>query len=157
MAWRVEFDKRAAREFDRLDPPVKKRIGAFLRNRIATASDPRLVGNVKALSGEFAGCFRWRVSDYRIIARVRGEDSTLEVEPADLRAVTGQRGPLSPPFSPTPRMLASDVSVSRLSERGPRSGRGCRADNLPGHPLVQCSPSLCMLKLYGREDSSPVR
>ena len=73
MAWRVEFDERAAREFDRLDPPVKKRIGSFLKNRIAAADDPRLVGNVKALSGEFAGCFRWRVADYRIVARLRDD------------------------------------------------------------------------------------
>ncbi len=73
MAWRVEFDERAAREFDRLDATVKKRIGSFLKNRILPADDPRKVGNVKSLSGEFAGCYRWRVADYRIIARVRGE------------------------------------------------------------------------------------
>lgn len=68
MAWRVEFDERAAREFDRLDAPVKKRIASFLKTRIAGSEDPRRFG--KALTGEFAGCWRYRVGDYRIIAKL---------------------------------------------------------------------------------------
>ena len=68
MAWRVEFDERAAREFDRLDTPVKKRLASFLKNRIAGSVDPRRIG--KALTGEFSGCWRYRVGDYRVIARL---------------------------------------------------------------------------------------
>ena len=68
MVWRVEFDERAAREFDRLDAPVKKRIASFPSNRIAGSEDPREIG--KALAGEFAGCWRYRVGDYRIIAKL---------------------------------------------------------------------------------------
>ncbi|HJW79406.1 MAG TPA: type II toxin-antitoxin system RelE/ParE family toxin [Beijerinckiaceae bacterium] len=46
-----------------------------MRERIATAADPRRFG--KALAGEFAGLWRYRVGDYRLI--VSFEDDRLIV------------------------------------------------------------------------------
>jgi mRNA interferase RelE/StbE len=44
MAWRIEFDQRAAGELGRLDPQISRRILRFLKDRVQGADDPRAVG-----------------------------------------------------------------------------------------------------------------
>ena len=74
MAWKVELDPGAERELDKLDPPVARRILAFLYERVAQLEDPRSIG--QALKGSRLGEFwKYRVGDYRIIASI--EDSAL--------------------------------------------------------------------------------
>ena len=63
--WRVEFDRDAARELRKLGEPARRTILRYLRERIATADDPRRFG--KALTGDFAGLWRYCVGDYRLI------------------------------------------------------------------------------------------
>lgn len=69
MAWTVELSDTAAAELARLDRAVQRRILAFLRERVAVADDPRQLA--KALSGRFAGLWRLRVGDYRLIADIQ--------------------------------------------------------------------------------------
>ena len=72
MAWRIEFDAAARKELERLDRQVARRILGFLRERLALANDPRSLG--QALKGERFGEFwKYRVGDYRVIARVEDE------------------------------------------------------------------------------------
>ena len=67
MAWRIEIERAAARELDKLDPPVTRRILRFLHERLAPLDDPRALG--EALTGSRLGDFwKYRVGDYRIIA-----------------------------------------------------------------------------------------
>ncbi len=74
MAWRIEFEASARKEIERLDRPVASRIIRFLKERIAAADDPRALG--QALKGERFGEFwKYRVGDYRVIARI--EDQQL--------------------------------------------------------------------------------
>ena len=73
--WRVEFDRDAAKELRKLREPARRTILRYLRERIATPADPRRFG--KALAGEFAGLWRYRVGDYRLI--VSFEDDRLIV------------------------------------------------------------------------------
>jgi mRNA interferase RelE/StbE len=73
--WRVEFDRDAAKELRKLGEAARRRILRYLRDRIATADDPRRFG--KPLAGEFAGLWRYRVGDYRLI--VTFEDDRLIV------------------------------------------------------------------------------
>jgi mRNA interferase RelE/StbE len=69
MAWRIEIDRVALRELDRLDPQVSKRILAFLHERLAKLSDPRSIG--ESLKGSKLGdLWRYRVGDYRIVADI---------------------------------------------------------------------------------------
>ena len=69
MAWQIEFDPAAVKELARLDKPVARRIGAFLRERIATAEDPRTLG--EALRGaELGGFWKYRLGDHRVIAEI---------------------------------------------------------------------------------------
>lgn len=75
MAWTVEFTPGAERDLKQLDPPVQKRIVAFLHERVAEADDPRAIG--EALRGELAGLWRYRAGDYRILCRI--EDNRIVV------------------------------------------------------------------------------
>lgn len=84
MTWRVEFDSRALDDLRKLGTTPRVRILRFLEERIARAEDPRRLG--KALSGDKAGFWRYRVGDYRIIARI--EDHRLVV----LIIAIGHRG-----------------------------------------------------------------
>ena len=66
--WKVEFDSRARRELEKLGHPTARRILRFLSQRVSGADDPTQLG--KALTGPYVGLWRYRVSDWRIIARV---------------------------------------------------------------------------------------
>ncbi len=69
MAWRIEFERAAARELDKLGPQSAGRILRFLRDRVAPLDDARSIG--QALKGEHFGEFwRYRIGDYRVIARI---------------------------------------------------------------------------------------
>ena len=77
MTWRIEFERSAARELDKLDPQVARRILRFLRDRVTTGlEDPRTLARpLKGSTNETL--WRYRVGDYRIIAIV--EDTNLRV------------------------------------------------------------------------------
>ena len=76
MAWKIEFDRAAVRELDKLDRQTTRRILAFLHGRVAALDDPRRLG--EALKGSTLGEFwKYRVGDYRVIARI--EDSAVRV------------------------------------------------------------------------------
>jgi mRNA interferase RelE/StbE len=67
LAWTLEIERRAERELAKIDKQQGKRIVSALR-AVAALDDPRARG--KALTGEWAGHWRYRVGDYRVIARV---------------------------------------------------------------------------------------
>ncbi|MCW3846563.1 type II toxin-antitoxin system RelE/ParE family toxin [Sphingomonas sp. LB-2] len=71
MAWRIEFLPEAAKELKKLDRAVTARIIRTLEERIAVLDDPRTLGS--ALVGEHAGYWRWRIGDYRVVARIEDE------------------------------------------------------------------------------------
>lgn len=75
MAWTVEWDERAVRDARKLDAEARRRITAYLRERVATDEDPRRFG--KPLLAEKAGLWRYRVGSYRIVCRI--EDDRLAV------------------------------------------------------------------------------
>jgi mRNA interferase RelE/StbE len=68
VAWAVEFEARARREFDALDGFVRRRIVGALER---LAVDPTRSANVKALSGRAE--YRLRVGDYRVLYVLRRE------------------------------------------------------------------------------------
>jgi len=71
----VEFLPGAARDLKKLGPDAQRTILRYLRERIATAADPRRFGH--ALTGDKKGLWRYRVGDYRIVASI--EDSRFVV------------------------------------------------------------------------------
>ena len=74
--WKVEIDREAKRDLDKLDPQVTRRIERFLYERIAALNDPRSIG--EALRGSKLGEFwKYRVGDWRIICEI--QDAKLVV------------------------------------------------------------------------------
>lgn len=67
MAWRIEFTPEAEKQLSKIDRQIAKRIVRFLRERIATAENPRSIGRV--LKGVLREFWRYRVGDYRIVSR----------------------------------------------------------------------------------------
>lgn len=68
MAWKIEFDSDVEKDLKKLGHTAQKRIFKFLKDKIMTADDPRDYG--KALTGDLAGLWRYRVGDYRILAKM---------------------------------------------------------------------------------------
>lgn len=76
MAWKVELDRAAERDLDKLDPQIARRILKFLYGRVAQLKDPRSIG--QALQGSTLGEFwKYRVGDYRVISSI--EDAAVRV------------------------------------------------------------------------------
>jgi mRNA interferase RelE/StbE len=76
MIWKIELLADAERALEKLDKQVARRIYAFLSLRLAKLENPRLIG--EALKGSRLGEFwKYRVGDYRIVARI--EDNILRV------------------------------------------------------------------------------
>jgi mRNA interferase RelE/StbE len=69
--WRVEFDVGAARDLRKLGHEPRRLILTYLRQRIATAEDPRRFG--RPLTGDRKGLWRYRVGDYRIVAAIEDD------------------------------------------------------------------------------------
>jgi mRNA interferase RelE/StbE len=75
LVWTIEWDERAVKELKKLDKQIQRDILHYLKSRIATDQSPRRFG--KALLGDKAGLWRYRVKDYRIICLI--EDGNLVV------------------------------------------------------------------------------
>lgn len=76
MSWRIEFEERALKELKKFDRQAALRLIDFLQHRVAELQDPRSIG--AALTGSELGDFwKYRVGDYRIIARI--EDHVLRI------------------------------------------------------------------------------
>jgi mRNA interferase RelE/StbE len=72
MAYSVELSEAEDRELGKLDAQHRKRILKFLHERVAKLDDPRSVG--ETLHGSQLGEFwKYRVSDYRLIAKIEDE------------------------------------------------------------------------------------
>ena len=74
MAWTIDFDKKAKKEFSKLDKSSQKQIDKFLL-KLMKSTNPRKFG--EALKGNMQLFWRYRVGDYRLICKL--EDKVLTV------------------------------------------------------------------------------
>jgi mRNA interferase RelE/StbE len=68
VTYRILVSARAQRQIRRLDPPVARRIRAFLEERLALLDDPRELG---AALRSTEALWRYRVGDWRIIVEIQ--------------------------------------------------------------------------------------
>ena len=69
MAWQIKFAEEAIKQLKKLDRREAKVVTEYLRKRIEVLGDPRQLG--KALKGELATLWRYRVGDYRVICELQ--------------------------------------------------------------------------------------
>lgn len=74
MAWTLEFDAKARKQLRKLPNAIGDRILDGME-AVAATTNPRDRG--KAMAGEWAGHWRYRVGDYRVIARI--EDGLMVI------------------------------------------------------------------------------
>ena len=77
MVWKIEFTEQARQGIKQIGNEPARRIVKTLRDRIATRDDPRSAG--QALVGEWSGYWRYRVGDYRVIARIEDQRVVIVV------------------------------------------------------------------------------
>jgi mRNA interferase RelE/StbE len=70
VAWRIRFSKEADKSLRKLDRQVSARILDELEE-VSRLDDPRTRG--KALVGNLAGLWRYRVGDYRVVCDIEDE------------------------------------------------------------------------------------
>ena len=78
MTWKLELSPEARRDLAGLDKAITIRILRFLRERAAVAENPRVLA--MPLQGpKNRGLWRFRIGDYRAIARIENEVMTILV------------------------------------------------------------------------------
>lgn len=68
MSYEVEYALAAERELKKLDKYTKTILLNWVGKNLVGTDNPRRIG--KALVGDFSGLWRYRVGDYRIIAKI---------------------------------------------------------------------------------------
>ena len=77
MAWTANFDPRALKELEKLDRMAQRGIVNFLQELVRRRTDPRDLG--KAMTGDKAGLWRYRIGDYRLVCRIDEEAEQMLV------------------------------------------------------------------------------
>ena len=72
----VVFAEKAKKEFLKLDKPVQKQLQIFIV-KLQSMKDPRSSG--KALGGNLAGMWRYRVGDYRLVCEIENDKILITV------------------------------------------------------------------------------
>lgn len=68
----VVYSQKAIKSLSKMNPKVKEVIVDWIEKNLIGCSNPRKFG--KALVGNHAGEWRYRVGDYRIISRIEDEE-----------------------------------------------------------------------------------
>lgn len=77
MKYHVEFEKKAYKEFLKLDTPIRKQILLWLNKNIEGCENPRWTG--KALTADKSGLWRYRIGKYRLICDIRDSQAIVLV------------------------------------------------------------------------------
>lgn len=73
---KILFADKAKKEFLKLDKPIQKQIQAFVL-KLQEMKNPRSTG--KALLSNFAGLWRYRVGDYRLICEINDDKIIITI------------------------------------------------------------------------------
>ena len=75
MKYTVLISDDAVISLEKMDKDMAARIYSWMKKNLVDCSNPRRIG--KALTGDHAGNWRYRVGDYRILARIL--DDVVEI------------------------------------------------------------------------------
>lgn len=77
MNYKVNFTRKAEKQFDKLDKSVRKQISTWIEKNLWNTTNPRQHG--KGLVGDRSGQWRYRVGNYRLLATIKDDIVTIEV------------------------------------------------------------------------------
>ena len=75
--WIIEFSDNAFKEFGKLDRHTQIMINAWIQKHLENVDNPRVFG--KALSGDKAGQWRYRIGDYRMLCLIKDNELIILV------------------------------------------------------------------------------
>lgn len=75
MKWRIETTKVFDKEFKKLDHYTQLIIKGWITKNLMETDNPRSYG--KALTGNLVGLWRYRIGDYRLIAKIKDDKFTI--------------------------------------------------------------------------------
>ena len=70
MPWTVDISADAAKSLEQMDSTARNRIRRFVQERLQGTDNPRQWG--AALSGRYAGLWKYRIGDYRLVCQLQG-------------------------------------------------------------------------------------
>ena len=77
MKYKVVLSSKAKKRLAKLDKKTAATITNWMMTNLNNCEDPRVYG--KALVGNWAGHWRYRVGDYRIIAKIKDDEVIIIV------------------------------------------------------------------------------
>ena len=77
MSWTISYARSALKGAKKIDAQTKRKIRAYLHERIASLDDPRQLG--KPLKGQLSELWRYRVGDYRVICEIKDRELVILV------------------------------------------------------------------------------
>ena len=75
--WEIRFNKKAEKEFDKLDRSIQKKLKTYIFSRLISAPKPRQYGH--ALKGDLRDLWSFRVGTYRLICYIDDSKQTIRV------------------------------------------------------------------------------
>ncbi len=79
----VEYTKQALKALEKFETDIREKIIEWIETNLQGCENPRLYG--KALQGQLKGKWRYRVGDYRIVARIEDDKVLIMILDADHR------------------------------------------------------------------------
>jgi len=77
MRYKVEYTRTAAKQLKKMDKKIAAFILSFIEEKLVDCENPRLYG--KALHGDLNDKWRYRIGDYRILAKIEDERIIITV------------------------------------------------------------------------------
>ncbi|MBC1459212.1 type II toxin-antitoxin system RelE family toxin [Listeria newyorkensis] len=72
MSYQIKTTRQFEKQLSKLDRQASRTILRWLSKHIDGAANPRISG--KALLGNYAGQWRYRIGDYRVICKINGDE-----------------------------------------------------------------------------------
>ena len=74
--YKIELSQEAQRFYERCDKPIAKKLARCFQS---LEKDPRQGNNVKPLKGKFAGAYRYRLGELRVVYTINDSAVTVFV------------------------------------------------------------------------------
>jgi mRNA interferase RelE/StbE len=77
MSYKVSYTALALKQLKKLDASTRTMILAYVKKNLDGCENPRALG--AALTGQFAGMWRYRVGSYRLLSRIISEEVIIDI------------------------------------------------------------------------------